>query len=59
MIEVLMALLAFFGYGIGDGEKPTMMAFNPDSQYVIKAIDNNELMEFNALEAHDANKWFV
>ncbi|MCP4412112.1 MAG: hypothetical protein GY808_06040 [Gammaproteobacteria bacterium] len=59
MIEVLMALLAFFGCGIGDGEEPDMMAFNPNNQQIIRAIDNNELMEFNALEAHDADKWFV
>ncbi len=59
MIEVLMALLAFFGCGRGDGELPKHTAFNSDNQQIIRAIDSNEMMEFNALEAHDADKWFV
>ncbi|MCP4271920.1 MAG: hypothetical protein GY781_08130 [Gammaproteobacteria bacterium] len=59
MIEVLMALMAFFGFGIGDGENPSHTAFNSNNQQIIRAIDSNELMEFNALEAHDADKWFV
>ncbi len=57
MIEVLMALMAFFG--IGDGEDPDKLAFYSDNQQIIRAIDSNELREFNALEAHDADKWFV
>ncbi len=60
MIEALMALMAFFGCGKGGAEQPyTNTAFNSDNHQIIRAIDSNELMELNALEAHDADKWFV
>jgi len=60
MIESLVALMAFFGFGIGgDVEDPDKMAFHTDNQQIIRAIDSNELKGFNTLEAHDADKWFV
>ena len=59
MIESLVALMAFFGFGIGEGEDPDRMAFHSDNKQIIRAIDSNELRGFNALEAHDADKWFV
>ncbi len=61
MIEALMALLAFIGFGNDGVEDPrcSKMALNSDNHQIIRAIDSNELMELNALEAHDADKWFV
>jgi len=59
MIEAIVALMAFFGFGIGDAEDPHKVAFQQDNQEIIRAINNNELKGFNALEAHNADEWFV
>ncbi len=62
MIESLLALMAFFGFGFGVGgdvEEPNNIALHIDNQQIIRAIDSNELKRFNILEAHDANEWFV
>ena len=59
MIESLVALMAFFGFGVGEVEDPDRMAFQSDNQQIIRAIESNELQGFNSLEAHDADKWFV
>ncbi len=59
MIELLVALWAFFGFGIGDAEDPRHVDIQLDNQQIIKAIDSNELKGFNVLEAHDAKEWFV
>ena len=59
MIESLLALLAFFGFGIGDVDKPNAIALESDNQQIIRVINSNELKGFNVLEAHDASEWFV
>ncbi len=59
MIESLIAVLAFLGFGIGDGEEPCAMALESENLQIIRAIDSNELKGFNSLEAHDADEWFV
>ena len=59
MIESLVALLAFIGFGMGDGEEPNKTALQFDNQQIIRAIDSNELKGFNVLETHDAKEWFV
>jgi hypothetical protein len=59
MIESFLALMAFIGFGIGDGEEPSKVALQAEPQQIIRAIDSIELQGLNNLEAHDADEWFV
>ena len=59
MIESLIAVLAFLGFGRGDAEEPNKMALESANPQIIRAIDSNELKGFKSLEAHDADEWFV
>ncbi|PCJ46600.1 MAG: hypothetical protein COA74_13370 [Gammaproteobacteria bacterium] len=59
MIESFIALMAIFGFGIGDGEKPQVKTSDFSNQQIIRAIDSFELRGLNTLEAHNAEEWFV
>ena len=59
MIESFLAVMAFFGYGIGSGDDPSRLASQSEPQQIIRAIDSFELQGLNTLEAHDADEWFV
>ena len=59
MIESFIAVMAFLGFGTGSGDDPFMMAFQTESQQIIRAIDSFELQGLKTLEAHNADEWFV
>jgi hypothetical protein len=59
MIESFIAVMAFLGFGIGSGDDPSEMAFQTESQQIIRAIDSFELQGLNTLEDHNADEWFV
>ncbi|MFT5453040.1 MAG: hypothetical protein ACI9N9_002539 [Enterobacterales bacterium] len=59
MIEVFLVTMAFFGYEIGDTEKPVASVIESSDQQIIRAIDSFELQGLNTLEAHNADEWFV
>ena len=59
MIESILALVAFFGYGVGDNDKPDAVTFQPANHEMIRAIESQELKGFENLEVHNAEEWFV
>ncbi len=60
MIECFISLLAFLGFGTGDGNDPLHGHHAPEyQQEMIRAIDSNELKGFDQLEVQKADEWFV
>jgi hypothetical protein len=59
MIESFIAVMAFFGYGLGDGVDTVYSAVESSDQQIIRAIDSFELQGLNTLEDHNADEWFV
>jgi len=59
MIESFLAVMAFFGCGIGSADDPAKLAFQAEDQQIIRAIDSFELQGLKTLEAHNADEWFV
>ena len=60
MIETILSILAFIGFGVGDGEDPIYGYQNHQpNQEIIRAIDSEALKGFDSLESHKAEEWFV
>ena len=59
MIESILAIMAFLGCGMGDGEEPNAITLDSTTPQIIRALDSIELQGLNTLESHTADEWFV